>query len=261
MSLSLRAVRAGYNEFRLRDVSLDIHAGSFTALIGPNGCGKSTLLKVILQLLRLEQGRITLAGQSLAELGPRHLARQIAYLPQHPVAPPGITVEDLVSYGRAPHQNFLGHRSRVDQFQINYALERVGMATQGKERVDQLSGGQRQRVFIALCLAQDAPWILLDEPTSFLDFKHQYETLDLLAELNRDGKTCVAVLHDIGQAARYADCLVVMQAGQVIAQGNPESVITPELMSTVYGVDAHIYADPVTGTRAVALKSNRGGVD
>lgn len=259
MSLSLSAVSAGYNRFRLRDVNLDIPSGSFTALIGPNGCGKSTLLKVVLQLLRPKQGCITLSGQSLAGLGPRQLARQLAYLPQHPVAPAGITVEELVGYGRAPHQNFLGRRSSADQRQINHALDRVGIADLRREPVEQLSGGQRQRVFIALCVAQDAPWILLDEPTSFLDLKHQYETLDLLAELNRDGKTCVAVLHDIGQAARYADRVVVMQAGQVVAQGPPEAVITSERLNAVYGVDSHVYADPVTGTRAVSLKSNRAG--
>lgn len=255
MSITTQGVCAGYPGFGLKEVTLELPTGGLTALIGPNGCGKSTLLKTLVGLLRVEQGRIHVSGQDLHAMSPRQTARQIALLPQHPVVPPGITVEQLVQYGRAPHQNLLGMMARTDHRFVEEALDWVGLTELRKERPEHLSGGQRQRAFIAMCIAQATPYILFDEPTSFLDIKYQYEVLSLIRSLTDAGKTCVAVLHDIGQAARYADWLVVMKDGQVHTSTPPDRAITESMVREVYGIDAHVYPDPMSGTQVVTPRT------
>ena len=252
MSIALHDVRSGYDDFRLDGVTLEIATGSLTALIGPNGCGKSTLLKTIARQLQPGGGRVEVAGREIVTMRSNAVARLVSILPQHPVVPPGIGVETLIGYGRAPHQNFLGIRTPEDQERIEAALETTALTELRARPVTTLSGGQRQRAFIAMCIAQDTPYVLLDEPTSFLDIHYQYEVLDLLAQLNAAGKTVVVVLHDIAQAARYATDLLVMKEGAVHARGAPDAVVTSELVAQVYGIAARVYADPVSGTAVVS---------
>ena len=252
MSIALHDIRSGYDDFRLDGVTLEIATGSRTALIGPNGCGKSTLLKTIARQLHPGGGRVEVAGQEIATLRSPAVARLVSILPQHPIVPPGIGVETLVGYGRAPHQNFLGVRTPEDQENIEAALEITSLTELRARPVTTLSGGQRQRAFIAMCIAQDTPYVLFDEPTSFLDIRYQYEVLDLLAQLNAAGKTVIVVLHEIAQAARYATDLLVMKAGAVHARGAPDAVVTPEMVAQVYGIEALVYADPVSGTAVVS---------
>lgn len=248
MSIVLENVCSGYDAFRLDAVTLDIAEGSFTALIGPNGCGKSTLLKTIARQVSPGGGRVTIAGADLSRLRTRQVARRVAVLPQHPVVPPGITVAQLVGYGRAPHQNLLGFRTAEDDAKIAEALEMVAIGDLSDRLVSDLSGGQRQRAFVAMVIAQDTPYVLFDEPTSFLDIRYQYDVLDLMAGLPGAGKTVVAVLHDIAQAARYATDVVVMADGRIRHRGAPAETVTEAMVADVYGLNAVIFADPVSGT-------------
>lgn len=251
MSILLQNIRSGYDSFRLRDVTLEIAQGSLTALIGPNGCGKSTLLKTISRELKPGGGTVSVAGQNIAALRTKEVARLVAVLPQHPVVPPGITVEQLIGYGRAPHQNLLGMRSDQDREIIEAALETVKLTQERGHLVSALSGGQRQRAFVAMCIAQDTPYVLFDEPTSFLDIRYQYDVLDLMAELHQRGNTVVAVLHDIAQATRYATDLVVMKDGALHARGTPQNITTEQMITEVYGISVRVYSDPVTHTPTV----------
>lgn len=254
MSIQLSGVRAGYRAFSLQDITLDLPEAQLTALIGPNGCGKSTLFAAMAGLMPLKAGRITVGGRDMARLRPRELSRQIALLPQSPVVPPAIRVEQLVAYGRAPYQNLLGMRRPDDDAAIEHALQLAGVAELRDRRLTDLSGGQRQCAFIAMCLAQDTPVMLFDEPTSFLDIRYQFDTLELLAELAAAGRTIVVVLHDIGQAARYADHLVVMKNGQIGFDGRPGEVVTPDMLAEVYDIDAEVFSDPVAGSPQISPK-------
>lgn len=252
MSIDLKNIRSGYDGFRLKDVTLQIARDSLTVLIGPNGCGKSTLLKTISRELHPRGGQVMIDNKDVTQQRAKMIARQISVLPQHPVVPPGITVEQLVGYGRAPYQNLLGMRSQEDHLHVEAALETVNLNSLKHKLVSALSGGQRQRAFIAMCIAQDTPYVLFDEPTSFLDIRYQYEVLDLMATLHEQGKSVVAVLHDIAQAARYASDLVVMKDALVTDIGKPADIITEDMLAAVYGIKARVYADPVTGTPAVS---------
>lgn len=252
MSILLTDIRSGYDGFRLQGVSHEIATGSLTALIGPNGCGKSTLLKTISRELKPGGGTVQIAGKDIETQRTKAIAKQVAVLPQHPVVPPGITVEQLVGYGRAPYQNLLGIKSPEDHDHIEAALETVKLTESRGKLVSALSGGQRQRAFVALSIAQDTPYVLFDEPTSFLDIRYQYDVLDLMAQLHAQGKTVVTVLHDIPQAARYATDLVVMKDGQLFASGTPQDIVTEDLLHQVYDVTAKVFPDPVSGTPAVA---------
>lgn len=172
-------------------------------------------------------------------------------LPQDAIAPEGMRVADLVSRGRYPHHSALQRWTSADDAATREALAATNTADLAERYVDQLSGGQRQRVWVALLLAQQTPVMLLDEPTTFLDIAHQYELLDLLRALNQQGKTVIAVLHDLNQAARYADNLVLMKEGRVVASGNPSELITAERVGEVFGIDSIVTPDPVTRTPMV----------
>ncbi|MBL3687659.1 ABC transporter ATP-binding protein [Leucobacter zeae] len=235
-------------------VDLELPEGSFTVILGPNASGKSTVLRALARVLRPERGQVLLDGRELRDYGARELARRMGLLPQDAVAPEGMRVADLVSRGRHPHRAALQHWTRADDDATREALAATGTAELSERYVDQLSGGQRQRVWIALLLAQRAPVMLLDEPTTFLDIAHQFELLDLLRALHRDGKTVVAVLHDLNQAARYADRLVLMRDGRIAATGSPRELITPERIAEVFGIDALVLDDPVTGTPMVVRR-------
>jgi iron complex transport system ATP-binding protein len=239
-------------------LDLDLPPGAVTVIVGANACGKSTLLRGLARLLGPAAGTVTLDGAPLASLGDRHLARRLGVLPQHPTAPDGVTVRELVMRGRYPHRpdgvlsRWFGGTSAADDAAVAAALEATGTAGLAERGIDELSGGQRQRVWIAMALAQETEVLLLDEPTTFLDLAHQIEVLDLVRDLNAArGVTVAAVLHDLNLAARYADHVVAMKHGAIAAQGTPEEVFTERLVADVFGLAARIVRDPVAGTPLV----------
>lgn len=231
----------------LDGLSLALPAGKITALLGPNGCGKSTLLNCFSRLLAPQSGTVWLDENPIKGLSARQLARRLALLPQHHLTPEGITVRELVSYGRSPWMSLWGRLSVEDNARVNVAMSQTRTHLLADRRVSELSGGQRQRAFLAMVLAQDTPVVLLDEPTTYLDINHQVELMRLIGELKAQGKTVVAVLHDLNQASRYCDHLVVLANGRVMAQGTPEAVMQPALLKTVFSVEAEIHPEPVSG--------------
>lgn len=225
---------------------------AITVLVGANGSGKSTLLRGISRLLKPHSGTVLLNAQDIWRLPAKTLARQLGILPQSPVAPEGLTVYELVAQGRYPHQGWLQQWSAEDERATLEAMAITGMSESADRPVDALSGGQRQRAWIAMTLAQDTEVILLDEPTTFLDLAYQIEILDLLHDLNRTrGKTIVMVLHDLNHACRYADSIIALKEGQIVAQGKPAEVITESTVLAVFGIRCRIIPDPVTDTPLV----------
>ena len=235
-------------------LTVDIPDRSFTVIVGPNACGKSTLLRSLSRLLKPQQGRVLLDGKAIGAMKPKDVARTIGLLPQTSVAPDGITVVDLVSRGRYPHQGMIRQWTSADESAVVDAMRATDVAELASRAVDELSGGQRQRVWAAMALAQQTPILLLDEPTTFLDIAHQIELLDLFARLHREGNTIVAVLHDLNHAARYADHLIVMKAGEVVATGAPADIVTAELVEHVFGLPCLIIEDPVSKTPLIVPK-------
>lgn len=248
-TLAARGLFAGYREHQvLKGIDLAVPSGRITVIVGANACGKSTLLRALSRLLVPDRGEVLLDGKAIHRLPRRRLAQQLGLLPQSPVAPEGITVLDLVSRGRHPHQGLFGRWTDDDDAAVAAALEATRTLGLAERTVEELSGGQRQRVWVAMALAQQTGILLLDEPTTFLDISHQIEVLDLLADLNRArGTTIVMVLHDLNLAARYADFLVAMAGGKVHAVGAPEDVLTEATLQEVFGLDSRIMPDPVTG--------------
>ena len=255
VAIRLRGLTLGYGPASappiVEDLDLDVPAGRVTAIIGANGCGKSTLLRGLTRQLAPRAGSMEVLGRDAARVSARDYARTVALLPQHPVAPEGMTVAQLVARGRHPHRGLLGGRAAGDDAAIASALERTDLVELAEREAGTLSGGQRQRAWLALVLAQQTPVVLLDEPTSYLDLSHQVEVLDLVRALPdpRGGgrATVVAVLHELNLAARSADHIVAMAAGRVVAQGTPGEVIVPEVLAEVFGLDADVVADPLLG--------------
>lgn len=234
------------------DLSIGVPDGSFTVIVGPNACGKSTLLRAFARLLRPAAGRVLLDGEQISALSSKELARRLGLLPQSSTAPDGITVADLVSRGRYPHQGLLRQWSREDDRVVAESMAATNVDTLAARFVDELSGGQRQRVWLAMAIAQQTPLLLLDEPTTFLDIAHQVEVLDLCARLHEEqNRTLVAVLHDLNQAARYASHLIAMRDGAVVAQGPPGEIVTAELVEKVFDLPCQVIEDPQTGTPLV----------
>ncbi|MEI5667530.1 ABC transporter ATP-binding protein [Bosea sp. CCNWLW174] len=238
-------------------LSLSIADGSFTAIVGPNACGKSTLLRALSRLLTPAAGQVVLDGRQIGERPAKEVARRLGLLPQSAIAPDGITVADLVARGRYPHQSFLRQWSKADEAAVAAAMRATRVDTLSTRPVDELSGGQRQRVWIALVLAQETPILLLDEPTTFLDIAHQIELLDLLAELNAQGRTVVAVLHDLNQACRYASHLVAMKDGAIVAEGPPAGIVTAALIEEVFGLPCIVIPDPIAKTPLVVPRGQK----
>ena len=231
------------------NLDLSIKKGKITALIGPNGCGKSTLLKSISRLLKPSAGSIHLGADiDVLKCPSKEIARRLAMLPQVTQSPEGITVKTLVAFGRAPYLNQFGMLKDADHRQIELAMHQAGVSELADDYIDQLSGGQLQRVWIALILAQDTDILLLDEPTTYLDICHQYELLNLLSDLNLGGKTIVIVMHDLNQACRYADELVIMQRGEIIDIGTPAKVFTEKMLRDVFSFEAIVINDPEANT-------------
>ncbi|WP_424214467.1 ABC transporter ATP-binding protein [Streptomyces sp. BI20] len=246
-------VTLGYDQRVIaRNLSVDIPDNSFTVIVGPNACGKSTLLRALARMLRPAAGRVLLDGQAISSLPAKKVARTLGLLPQSSIAPDGITVADLVSRGRYPHQGLLRQWSPQDERIVAESMAATGVAELADRAVDELSGGQRQRVWIAMALAQQTPLLLLDEPTTYLDIHHQIDVLDLCAELHENqGRTLVAVLHDLNHAARYATHLIAMRDGKVLAEGPPAEVVTAELVERAFDLRCRIIEDPETGTPLV----------
>jgi iron complex transport system ATP-binding protein len=233
-------------------LSVDIPTGRITVIVGPNACGKSTLLRALARLLKPKRGTVHLDGRSIHELATREVATKLGILPQSPVAPEGITVADLVGRGRYPHQGWFRQWTVADHAAVGGALEATGMLDIAGRLVDELSGGQRQRVWIAMTLAQGTGLMLLDEPTTYLDLAHQVEVLDLLVDLNqREGRTIVLVLHDLNHACRYAHHLIAMRDGSIVAEGAPTHIVTPQLVTDVFGLPCRVIEDPVSATPMV----------
>ena len=252
--LEARDLTLKYGQRRVVDgLSVQIPEARVTMIVGANACGKSTLLRGLSRLLKPAGGAVTLDGKDIHSRPARELARTLGLLPQHPTAPDGITVRDLVGRGRYPHQGFFRSWTAGDlsphDLAVQRALEATGTLDLAGRDVDELSGGQRQRVWIAMALAQETEVLLLDEPTTYLDLAHQVEVLDLVTDLNRNRGTTVAiVLHDLNLAARYADHVIAMKGGAVVAVGSPADVVTGTLVREVFGLESRVIADPVSGT-------------
>ncbi|MET9572965.1 ABC transporter ATP-binding protein [Streptomyces virginiae] len=251
--LTAENVTLGYDQRVIAEnLSVEIPDNSFTVIVGPNACGKSTLLRALSRMLKPSGGRVLLDGQAIGSMPAKKVAKTLGLLPQSSIAPDGITVADLVSRGRYPHQGLLRQWSAEDERIVKESMASTGVAELADRAVDELSGGQRQRVWIAMALAQQTPLLLLDEPTTYLDIQHQIDVLDLCAELHEtQGRTLVAVLHDLNHAARYATHLIAMRGGKVIAEGAPQEVVTAELVEKVFGLRCQIIDDPETGTPLV----------
>lgn len=228
----------------LRGVDLAIAQGELVALVGVNGCGKSTLLRVCAGALDADDGTVHVAGRDLRSFSGRALAREVAVLHQHAPPVPGLTVRQLVRQGRYPHRGPLRMLVDTEDTHCADAMVATGVVHMADREIDGLSGGERQRARLALALAQDTPTIFLDEPTSYLDVRHQLEVLELVRHIHQEhGRTIVMVLHDLAQAARFADRVVVLDQGRVVADGPWAAVLTPSLMSGVFGVDADVMID------------------
>lgn len=248
MRLYTQDLSIGYGEKTIvKDLSIEIPDQKITTIIGANGCGKSTLLKAMTRIISHQSGNAILDGKPISEEGTKELAKKMAILPQTPESAAGLTAGELVSYGRFPHQKGLGRLTKHDIEIVNWALEVTDTIEFKHRAVDSLSGGQRQRVWIAMALAQETDIIFLDEPTTYLDMAHQLEVLELLQRLNEEqGRTIIMVLHDLNQAARFADYLIALKDGEIVKTGTCEEIIQPDVLRKVFNIDATIGRDPIT---------------
>lgn len=247
--LTTERLSIGYAEATIvKELTLSVPTGKITALVGANGSGKSTILKTMARIMKPKSGSVMLDGKSIHTMSTKDVAKQLAILPQNPTAPDGLTVAELVSYGRYPHQRGFGSMTPEDRRIVMEAIELTGMGEFHDRPIDRLSGGQRQRAWIAMALAQQTDILFLDEPTTFLDMAHQLEVLHLLQKLNeQEGRTIIMVVHDLNHASRYAQHMVAIKSGDVISEGTPAEVMTPEVLRRVFGIEADIIPDPRTG--------------
>ena len=229
----------------VKDLNLSIPKGKITTIIGSNGCGKSTILKTIARIIQPKSGDIYINNTNIKDQSPKDIAKIMASLPQSPQAPGGLTVEELISYGRFPHQKGFGKMKKEDKDIVTWALKSTGIEEFRDRPMEDLSGGQRQRAWIAMALAQQTEILLLDEPTTYLDLAHQLEILKLLEELNRKhGTTIVMVIHELNNASRFADHMIGVKKGKVICEGSPYEVMTKENLKHLFNIDAEIVNDP-----------------
>jgi iron complex transport system ATP-binding protein len=259
--LRARDLSLGYTDADvISHLDLGVPDGRITVIVGANASGKSTLLRGLARLLHPRDGQVLLDGASMQDMRSVEVAKVLGFLPQSPVAPDGITVGELVGRGRYPHQGWFRKWSAADDQAVAAALEATGISELVDRGLASLSGGQRQRAWVAMALAQDTDVLLLDEPTTFLDIHHQVELLDLLTDLNhRSGKTIVLVLHDLNLACRYADHIVAMKDGAILARGAPSDIIDADVVTEVFGLPCLVVPDPVSGTPMVVARGRHHG--
>ncbi|SDN94451.1 iron complex transport system ATP-binding protein [Paenibacillus sp. yr247] len=247
--LSAEQLTIGYEGRTIvEQLDLQFHPRQITAILGPNGCGKSTILKTMARLHPASSGAVYLDGSLIAKIPTKEIAKKMAILPQSPEAPSGLTVEDLIAFGRTPHQSGFSRLSGHDRRMVDWSLEVTGLSELKQQAVDTLSGGQRQRAWIAMAIAQETQLLLLDEPTTYLDLAHQLEVLELLKKLNeKEGRTIVMVIHDLNHAARFAHRIVALRNGKIVKQGSAEEVITSDVLRQVFHIESTIVNDPRTG--------------
>lgn len=256
--LSGENIQLNYGEHKIFDsLNVNIPDKKFTAIIGPNGCGKSTLLRTLSRLMTPDAGEVNLDDKNIYTFPPKELAKEIGLLPQHVQAPAGIKVKDLISRGRYPYQTLFRQWSQEDEQAVTEAMKLTNTSNLSERLVDELSGGQRQRVWIAMVLAQNTPILFLDEPTTYLDIAHQVDLLELCQNLNRKkGHTIVAVLHELNHAFRYADHVILMVNGDIIAEGAPKEIISEKIIKQVFDLDCMVIADPISQTPLIIPAGN-----
>ncbi|MGL4849252.1 MAG: ABC transporter ATP-binding protein [Clostridium sp.] len=241
-AISVRSLTVGYEDNIIIDnMDLDILEGKINIIIGANGCGKSTLLKTVARINKPKNGHIFIREKNIKKIKEKDIAKEVAFLPQGPVAPEGLKVRELVAFGRFPHQKMMGGLKAHDKEIIDWAIKETGLEEFSDREIENLSGGQRQRAWIAMVLAQETDIIMLDEPTTYLDMAYQLEVLEVLQKLNREKKiTIVIVLHELNNACRFADNIIGLKKGKVICKGKPKDVITKKSLKNIYGVDASL---------------------
>jgi iron complex transport system ATP-binding protein len=223
------------------NMNLSIPKGEISIIIGANGCGKSTLLKSIARVIKPKNGEIFINEKNIKHVKEKHVATQVAFLPQGPVCPSGLTVKELVAFGRFPHQKIIGGLNAHDKEIIDWAIEETGLKDFGDREIENLSGGQRQRAWIAMTLAQETGIVMLDEPTTYLDMSYQLEVLQVLEKLNKEKNiTIVMVLHELNNACRFASNIIGLKKGKIICEGSPKDVITKESLKEIYGIEVKL---------------------
>ncbi|MGN8647311.1 ABC transporter ATP-binding protein [Gracilibacillus sp. HCP3S3_G5_1] len=245
-ALDVNKISVGYsNALIIKDLSVSIPKHKITTIVGPNGCGKSTLLKTIVRVLQAKEGAVLLEGKAIHTLDTKEVAKRMAVLPQTAQAPNGLTVFELVSYGRFPHRKQMGRLSKQDYEYIHWALDVTGLNDLRDQPANALSGGQRQRVWIAMALAQGTDILVLDEPTTYLDLAHQLDILLLLQRLNEEeGRTIIMVLHDLNHASRFSDYMIAMRDGAIVTEGTPNEVMTCDYLRAIFQIDAELISCP-----------------
>ena len=247
-AISVKNLSVAYeNNTIIEDLSLSIPKGKISIIIGANGCGKSTFLKTLARINKPKAGEIFINKKDIKKINEKNIAKEVAFLPQGPVCPSGLTVRELVAFGRFPHQKLIGGLNSHDKEVIDWAIKETGLSEFADREVENLSGGQRQRAWIAMTLAQETEIIMLDEPTTYLDLAYQIEILELLKDLNKKTKkTIVIVIHELNQAARYADNLVCMKNGKIYSKGKVHDIFNETMLKDVFGIDSIVIPDPIT---------------
>lgn len=239
-AISVRNLSVSYEDNNIiEDMDLSIPKGMITIIIGSNGCGKSTLLKTIARINKPKNGDIFINNKNIKKIKEKDIAKEVAFLSQGPVCPSGLTVRELVAYGRFPHQKLIGGLNSHDKEIIDWAINETGLSDFKDREVENLSGGQRQRAWIAMTLAQETDIIMLDEPTTYLDMSYQLEVLEVLEKLNKEKNiTVVIVLHELNNACRFANNIVGLKKGKIICEGKPIDVINKSTLKEIYGINA-----------------------
>ena len=241
-AISVKNLSVSYEENLVIDnMNLVIPRGKISVIIGANGCGKSTLLKTIARVIKPKSGEIFINQKNIKSQKEKYIATQVAFLPQGPVCPSGITVRELVSFGRFPHQKLIGGLNFHDKEVVDWAIEETGLKEFADREIENLSGGQRQRAWIAMTLAQETDIIMLDEPTTYLDMAYQLEVLQVLEKLNKQKNiTIVMVLHELNNACRFASNIIALKKGKIICEGIPKEAITKENLREIYGIEGKL---------------------
>lgn len=246
--ISASNLKVGYeNKIIIESLSLDISKGEIVSIIGPNGCGKSTLLKTLSRMIKPIEGEVILEGKKIKTLKSKIISQKMCLLSQHNNAPMDLTVEDLVYFGRIPHKKWYETKTKEDKELVDWAIENTGLTKYKNTKIGALSGGERQRAYIAQALCQKPNILLLDEPTTYLDISYQLEVMELVREINQKfGITIIMVLHELNQASKYSDRLIIMKEGSIVKDGEPVDVINKDVIKRVYRIDCDIDKDPQT---------------